>query len=270
MADHFYGRIQVPERPATLLRLHQHKGGTLKEVTHEPKVAVLDQEDLFAQGIYTSRIVQGAKDVTALGDCVFNAFMAACSNALIEDQFIELTQAASYADTKSVEIEAIRLYDWVSHATGTPATEWPPTDCGSSGLAVNEYAIEKGIVTSEKVASHTAEAIVSLLQDTGVMVGQPFLNAWETPAPNGFVDGNGSAAVLESQIRQGVAGGHETYICQVAVLHLTETGKVTAEKTVLRVRNSWSRNWGHTGSYYIHLSTYLALAPYCDFRQIVA
>ena len=68
---------------------------------------------------------------------------------------------------------------------------------------------------SGDLIAHGADNICSLLQTGGLLVGQPFLNAWMTPNAQGFIDGNGSASELEAQIRQGVAGGHETFLSAI-------------------------------------------------------
>ena len=262
-----YGRYHVPESPSALLRLHLHTGAALKEVTHEPKVGVLDQEDLFAQGIYVSRLIKGAKDVDALGSCTANATMSAVSNILPEDEFLTFATASAYDDVVNVEEGAILFYSKCTQQTGTPQTEYPPTDCGSSGPYIVEELQHLGIVKTDTMA-HGATNLVSLLQNDGVLMGSPWLNAWETPV-HGVIDGDGSPAALDAALRSGVAGGHETYLSAIEKLELTETGRVVPEETILRGRNSWSRSWGDNGSYYVHLSTLVAIAGYCDWRALV-
>jgi hypothetical protein len=43
---------------------------------------------------------------------------------------------------------------------------------------------------------------------------------------------------------------------------------VIPDKTIVRFRNSWTEGWGDHGSYRAHLSTYIALGAYCDFRRL--
>src|SRR5579862_8135248 len=140
-----FGRLQVPETPETLKLLHVHDFSTpLKEVEHPPKVAVLDQEDLLAQGIDTSQIVPGAQKVDALGTCTAQATMAKLSSFLTPVQFAELiTQLTGinedtfgsnvFADAVTVEKAAIVFYHRETWQTGDPSQEWPPIDCGSAG-----------------------------------------------------------------------------------------------------------------------------------------
>jgi hypothetical protein len=264
-----FGQYHVAEAPSAMLAIHQYKGAELKEVDHEPKIDVLDQEDFATQDIDTSVIVPGAPKVDALGNCVLNAGTSGLSNVLDEAAFLAATGCKSYADTRGGEIFAIKSYHGCTDQTGTPAQEWPPTDCGSSGPYLVEYYKGLKLISGQKIASG-AQNLVSLLQSGGICEGGPFLNAWEEPGANAMVDGNGSASELEAQIQQGVAGGHETYISAIEKLVLSATGTVEPEKTILRVRNSWSKAWGDSGSFRIHLSTLVALGRYFDFRQFVA
>lgn len=273
-----YGRIQVAEPPSALARLHIHDGAELREVDHEPKVAVIDQQNLLEQGIRVSQFIPGARDVDALGSCTCNALTAALSNLLPEVRFNEVLGAlvgdhaagpAGFDDAIGAERGAIALYHQITDQTGDPATEWPPTDCGSSGPYLYQYAQHAGWAKTERIA-HGAQSIVSLLQTDGVLQGTPFFYAWEEPDAHGFVDGNGTVADLMAAIRSGVAGGHETYISAIEKLTVSQTGQVIPEQTVLRVRNSWGPAYGDHGSFRIHLSTLVWLGGQCDFRQLVA
>ena len=265
-----YGRFQAPEPPSALACLVTHDGTTeLKTVDWEPKVAVLDQQDLIAQGIFVDTFIPGAQRVNALGSCTANATTAAYSNITSETEFMRVTGATSFADAVGAEKWAITFYHICTDQTGDPSQEWPPTDCGSSGpFIVSELTTLKLISTAN--IAHGADNLCYLLQSGGVLQGTPFLYAWEEPGPDHFVDGDGSYATLQSQLRQGVAGGHETYISAIEKITVLPTGHVDPFNTVLRVRNSWSKSWGDSGSFYIHLSTLVALGSYCDFRQIVA
>jgi len=266
-----YGRFQVAEPHAYLLCLHTHQGGPLNEVDHEPKVSVLDQEDLIAQGIDTSVLIKGAQKVDALGSCTANGFTAAWSNIADPGVWRALVQPASeqafYTDTKAAEEFAIGFYHRCTDQTGSPAQEWPPTDCGSSGPYIVQEAVTEKLIAGCQIAN-TAQDIVSLMQTSGLVVGQPWFNSWEEPDANGFIDGDGSAAALEAALQSGVAGGHETFWSAIEHLALSATGQVVPEQTIIRGRNSWSANWGDHGSYRFHLSTYMAIASHCDFRAL--
>jgi hypothetical protein len=266
-----FGRYQAVDPPSALRSLHWHDGTTqLKEIDHEPNVAVLDQEDLLAQGIHVSQFIPGAKDVDALGSCTANATVGHTSTVLSEQAWLAFTGASSYTDTVGAEKGAITFYHRTTDQTGDPSQEWPPTDCGSSGPFIYSELVRLGLAKGQRIA-HGADNIVSVLQLGSVLIGQPFLNAWMDPGVDGMIDGNGSAATIESQIQQGVAGGHETVISAVEKLVLLPTGLVDPTKTIIRLRNSWDASWGDSGSYRAHLSTFAVyLGSQCDFRQIIA
>ncbi|HEX5347862.1 MAG TPA: hypothetical protein VFW64_12310 [Pseudonocardiaceae bacterium] len=264
-----YGRYQVAEPLSALLRTHVHDGRPLREVDWEPKVGVLDQSDLLAQSIRCSEFIPGATDPDALGSCTANGTTSALSNLLDEQDFLNLVGAPTYADVVAAEKWAISFYHQCSDQTGDPSQEWPPTDCGSSGPYIVSELKALNLAAGDRIA-HGADSIVSLMQDGGLLIGSPWLNDWEEPNSAGFIDGDGSVATLQQQIKDGVAGGHETFLSAVERLALTETGRVIPERTVLRGRNSWSARWGDHGSYRVYLSTLVALGQYCDFRLLVA
>lgn len=273
-----YGRIQVPETPEALCSLHVRDFATpLKAVAHPPKVGVLDQEDLIAQGIDTSVLVPGAQKVDALGSCTANATTAKLSSFLTEEEWIAfirnmggwVTPAADaiYTDVVAAEMAAIGFYHRCTDQTGQPDQEWPPTDCGSSGPYIVELLQSLGLCSGASIASG-ADNIVSLLQQGSLLMGSPFLNVWEEPGPAGMIDGNGSAATLQSQLAQGVAGAHETLMYAIEKLALLPTGHVDAANTILLHRNSWDNSWGDGGDFRSHLSTWVALGGQVDLRLL--
>jgi hypothetical protein len=264
-----YGQFHTPEPPSSLRSLHLHDGKELTTSTFEPRNGVLDQEDLFAQGIDTSELIPGAQKVDALGSCTANATMSALSLVLAEADYLGYCKARSYDQVVNIEEAAIRFYHACTDQTGTSGKEWPPTDCGSSGPTIVKELLTQKLISGQKIASAGTD-LVSLLQTNGVLQGTPFFNAWEEPDNSGFVDGDGSADALQAAIQSGVAGGHETFLFGVEKIKLLATGNVTAGRTVLTVRNSWGSSWGDAGNFRIHLSTLVMLGRYCDFRSLVA
>jgi hypothetical protein len=163
---------------------------------------------------------------------------------------------------------AILLYHLVTDQTGNPASEWPPTDCGSSGYYVCTELEKQGLASTYRTGSGVLGAL-SLLQSGTVMQGLPWFESWFQPDADGFVDGDGSVDALMAALDSGVAGGHETLQTGIPQLALTSAGTVNLEATVIRVRNSWSPAWGPLGGdYLIHASTLDYLAQYADFKQV--
>jgi hypothetical protein len=265
-----FGRYHVAE-PFRPDRMHFHLGGDLKEVDHEPLVPVLDQEDLISQGIDTATLIPGAQQVNALGSCTCNAGTVSLAERLASAHGGPGSLAhygLSTTDAVRDEEFAIVEYHNVTRQTGEPSTEWPPTDCGSSGYYVCTEFERQGFISSFKSANGMTN-LVSLLQAGTVIQGTPWFNAWMEPDNGGFIDGDGSADTLIRAIQSGVAGGHETCITAVEKLSVDLLGRVDADQTVVRVRNSWSSSWGDSGSFRLHLSTLEYLTGHVDFKQFV-
>ena len=274
-----FGRLQSVA-PLQLHRLHVHDGAPLQEVMHDIPLPVLDQEDLLAQGIDTSVLVPGAAKVDALGSCTCNAGtahlaerMAAAGREVVGLGSMNESGAASVVldlrqpDAKTAEEFAIVLYHAVTDQTGDPASEWPPTDCGSSGYYVCTEMEQARFATIWKTASGVLGAL-SLLQSSTVMQGLPWFKSWFEPDSQGFVDGDGSIDALEAAIASGVAGGHETLQRGIPQLAQTASGHVDLQNTVIQVRNSWSASFGIAGDYLLHASTLDYLSQYADFKTI--
>jgi hypothetical protein len=261
-----YGRIAVAEPPSSLARTHWHAGGELKVVSHPPTIPPLDQQDLEAQGIDTATLIPGARKVDALGSCVANATTACLSATLPEGSLSALgIGSGAVAD----EEFAIRLYHNLTMLTGNPSTEWPPDDTGSSGLFVCQYLESHDVISGHRIA-HGPESILSLMQQGPLIAGQPFLNAWEEPGSDHFIDGDGSLETLARDIAGGVAGGHETCLYSIEDIGYDDYGAVDLFRTVLRFRNSWGSSWNDRGDGLVHLSAFVALGNYCDFRLLIA
>jgi hypothetical protein len=250
------GRHQVLDA-RSLEWLHEHTGSVLKPAAHAPRIPVLDQEDLLAQGIAVSAVVAGAKDVDALGSCTGNAGAAAVSVLLNDDQARQAGLDVSSA--KGAEEFAIGLY---AQATGLDDADgvFPPDDSGSSGLGIAKALKRRGLVGHYRHAT-TATAVASLLQTGPVLLGTPWPKAWFEPDRYGFVDGGDWAS-------SPVAGGHE--ICVIALEQVVQdhAGRVEPESTVIRFRNSWSTSWGDQGDGLMTLATYQLLRRYIDALQL--
>jgi len=271
-----FGQFAVAE-PLRFDLLAFHDDTPLKEVEHDIPIPVLDQEDLHKQGIDVTKLVPGAADTDALGSCTCNTGTAhiaerwaAAGKDLSGLKLTGGTGAITMSATGSTADEefAILLYHLVTDQTGVPSQEWPPTDCGSNGLYVCQELIARGFAASYKSASNVT-ADITLLQSGSVMQGGPWFNSWMTPDSNGFVDGDGSYEAMRAALNSGVAGGHETLQHAIPQLALASNGSVDLANTVIKVRNSWSNQFGLNGDYLLHASTLNYLLKYYDFKAVV-
>jgi hypothetical protein len=275
-----YGRFQAAESPSALLDLHlTPPGATLKEVDHETPLGVLDQSDLIKQGIHCSRFIPGCRtDPPALGSCTANATLEALARLLPLSAFLSVCKRLinstyanppkGYTDVVGAERAAIAFYHVCTAQTNDPSQEWPPTDCGSSGPYIVSELQRLGVISGQRIA-HSGEDLISLLQADCVLMGSPWFFAWEEPDAQGFIDGDGSSSALEACIRSGVAGGHETTLVAIEKLTLLPTGHVDPRRTVLRIRNHWTKPWGDEGCCRVRLSTLNAIGGSTDYRQLV-
>lgn len=240
--------------------LHRHDPSKrLHKVRHEIPIPILDQGDLDTQGIDTSRLVPGALRVTSLGSCTANAGTGALAWLLGAARLAEVGLSAT--DPVVCEKYAIRLYHEET-AADEFAAEWPPDDTGSSGLGIARALKARGLVGSY-VHATTADDLVSLLQAGPVLLGVPWFEDWFRPNADGFVD-SGKWAISK------LAGGHEILAIGVDEVAQDAAGHVIPEKTVIRLRNSWSTGWGLAGEFRMRLSTYVALRPHIDAIQLRA
>jgi hypothetical protein len=270
-----FGQFAVAE-PLRFDLLAFHDDTPLKEVEHDIPIPVLDQEDLHQQGIDVTKLVPGAADTDALGSCTCNTGTAhiaerwaAAGKDLGGLKLTGGTGAITMSATNGTADEefAILLYHLVTDQTGVPSQEWPPTDCGSNGLYVCQELIAQGFAVSYKSASNVT-ADIALLQSGSVMQGGPWFS-WMKPDSNGFVDGDGSYEAMRAAVNSGVAGGHETLQHGIPQLGLASDGSVDLANTVIKVRNSWSTQFGLNGDYLLHASTLNYLLKYYDFKAVV-
>lgn len=259
-----FGRVHRAE-PFRAETAHFYKAGTaLRETSWPIPLPVLDQEDLLSQGIDTSALVKGAQKVDALGSCTANATTASLA-ALYHAAHRPLPMPS---DAVGAEEYAIKFYAACTHQTGQTSEEWPPTDCGSTGEACCTE-LEKQSLIGSRLSAGNATGMLSLLQHRSVIQGTPWFYSWMSPDSQGYIDGDGSSDALEEAILSGVAGGHETCIWKIEQLAQASNGSIDLQKTVLRVRNSWSDAFALEGDFLIHASTLDYLAGYVDFKAFV-
>jgi hypothetical protein len=263
-----FGRYQVSE-PFHFGRLHMHADDApLAEISWPIPIPTLDQEDLLSQGVRVSQIVKGAKDVDALGSCTANASMASLAER-VTAAGKPLSAAGLSGNAVADEERAIAFYHADTMQTGDPSQEFPPVDCGSTGLYCCRELIREKLIADYQTGTG-ALSLLSMLQKGSVIQGTVWFEAWMNQDADGFIDGDGSYDALEAAAASGVAGGHETCVHQVVQLAQTSAGAVDLQNTVVQVRNSWSPSWGVLGGdFRLHASTLQMLSQYVDYKQFV-
>ncbi|MFD8384250.1 hypothetical protein ACFV2X_38000 [Streptomyces sp. NPDC059679] len=251
------GRHQVLD-PRSLAYRRPYTGEPIRATAWEPRIPVLDQQRLLAQGIHTSRMFDGVDDVDALGSCTGNAGTALLSVLLDKKQ----AEAAGLDTSSAREAEefAIRLYAEATVADAWMDYTWPSQDCGSSGLGVAKVLHHRGLIDQYGHAT-TAHELCRDLQTGPVLMGMPWRDAFFEPDQDGFIDHDPNWAA------SGDAGGHEVCITALEDVALDEHCHLMPEHTVLRFVNSWGPSWGDHGSGRLYLTTYLALRHEIDLCQ---
>lgn len=139
------------------------------------------------------------------------------------------------------------------YRTAQTLDEWPGTDYeGTSVLAGCKAVIKLGFVGEYRWAFTIEDVCKSLVEIGPVVFGTDWLNSMFNPRPSGL---------LEVDPSSGVAGGHAYFCRGVAVSH---DGKNTwlggkepiRDVPLLRVRNSWGRQWGNDGECLIWADDY--------------
>jgi hypothetical protein len=243
--------------PRSLAYRRRYQGEPIKPVEWAPKIPVLDQQDLLAQGIRTSELAEGVDDVDALGSCTANSATALISILHTADELA--TAGLDVTDPGAAEKWAIGLYSDATHRDQWHDQAWPSQDCGSSGLGVAKALRHRGLIDQYGHAT-TAEELCRDLQNGPVLMGTVWMDSFFSPDADGFIDADPDWASST------VVGGHEVCLTALEDVSFKPDGTL-ADTTVLRFVNSWTGTWGDQGSGRLRLSTYRALRSDIDCTQ---
>ncbi|MEU8682972.1 hypothetical protein [Streptomyces sp. NPDC048611] len=250
------GRHRVLD-PRSLAYRRPYTGETIRTVEWAPRVPVLDQQHLLAQGIRTSELFDGVDDVDALGSCTANA-ATACLSVLLSHEAC-MVAGLDTTDAVAAERFAIALYADATTADEWLDYTWPSADCGSSGLGVTKALRRRGLIDQYGHAT-TAEELCVLLQTGPVLMGMEWHDAFFSPV---------SSLALLDEIpdwrKSPVVGGHEVLITALESVAQVE-GEFSYEHTILRCRNSWG-SWGDNGSFRLSLALLQELRSGIDLIQ---
>jgi len=270
-----FGQHPAPEREMLEAPVTPLANTQLKVVRWTPPIPILDQEDLLAQGIHTSKFIPRCQtDSDALGSCTANATTASLAERWVaagkslEDAALtsEGQTFALAGDSVTDEEFAITFYNQTTETYGGIGGNWPPNDEGSSGIFCCDELEKHGLIRGHKSAS-SIEGLLTLLQEGTVIVGGPWYNSMMSPDPKGFIDGDGSPEAIRDVLDSGIAGGHERCVCAIVELVLTPEGQIDFQKTILEDRNSWDPSWGLKGSYRYHASFLKATLDQTDWKS---
>lgn len=245
--------------PRSLAYRRRYTGEPIHPVEWTPKAPVLDQQNLLAQGIRTSQLVEGVDDVDALGSCTAQAATALISVLHTADHLADA--GLDVTDATAAETWAIGLYSDATHRDQWHDTAWPDQDCGSSGLGAAKALRGRGLIDQYGHAT-TAEELCRDLQTGPVLMGLPWHEAFFQPT--------GTHALLDDIAGwqdSPVAGGHE--VCITALEHVTYRPDCDLDyaRTILRARNSWGASWADAGEFRLSLALYQALRSEVDLVQ---
>ncbi|MEU1327261.1 hypothetical protein [Streptomyces microflavus] len=244
--------------PRSLAYRRPYDGQPLRPTAWEPRIPVLDQRNLIAQGILTSASYGLESDVDALASCTGQAATALLSILLTPEQ---ATGAGLHTGSAvAAQHFAIGLYADATAADRWLEHTWPTHDTGSSGLGVAKAMHARGLIDQYGHAT-TAEELCTLLQTGPVLLGLPWCAAFtDTTDRHGFVDADPGWATSPLE------GGHE--VCVTALEDVAQVdGQLDPDHTVLRFRNSYGPSWGDHGDGRLRLSTYLAIRAQADVIQ---
>ncbi|KFG02574.1 hypothetical protein IQ62_01210 [Streptomyces scabiei] len=244
--------------PRSLAYRRRYDGQRLYPTAWEPRLPVLNQQNLTAQGIRLSAEYGLEHDTDALASCTGNAATALISTLLNPEQCT--AAGLDTRDAAAAQRFAIDLYAQATRMDQWHDDQWPHTDCGSSGLGVAKALRSRGLIDQYGHATTAAE-LCTLLQTGPVLMGLPWYSDFtQTADRDGFID------AVPGWMGSPLEGGHEVCVTALEAV-VVDDGQLLPEHTVLRFRNSWGSGWGDHGEGRLRLSTYLALRDQIDVCQ---
>lgn len=184
-----------------------------------------------------------------LGSCTANAGTGALGTQPFYDA---AGQDVLPKGATAAEKFAVALYSDATDADGYPG-KYPPSDTGSSGLAVCKVLKRRGTITGYRWA-RSPYGFLRLLQDGPVLQGMPWYAAFYEPDRNGFIDADDRWPSSEC------VGGHEVEAIGV------ELDSRDAFDSVITYVNSWGTRWGDHGKFRMRLRSYERLSG-VDLKQ---
>lgn len=236
-----------------------YAGETIKAAEWTPKVPVLDQEDLLAQGIHTSQMFSGVEDTDALGSCTGNSGTELVS--ILHDAGTLKTAGLDVTDAVAAEKWAIGLYSDGTHRDEWNDAAYPSQDCGSSGLGIAKALRSRGLID---LYGH-ATTVLEFARDLGkgpFLMGTVWYQAWFEPVTTSALLDD-----IKGWEKSPVAGGHEICVTALEDVRFDASGDLDLQRTIIRLRNHWTRSWGDEGEFRMSLALYQKLRQNIDLIQ---
>ena len=169
-------------------------------------------------------------DQGSLGSCTGNALAQ-----WLNTDFARINPRRSQPPAVLTEDDAVRLYSRATRLDAIPG-QYPPTDTGSSGLAVCKAGRALGYLSGYRWAFGFT-AMLMALQISPVIVGTHWYEGMFTPDADNILDTGGP-----------LVGGHEYLILGA------DTGS-----QLITMLNSWGPDWGRDGRAYIRFADFAML-----------
>ncbi|WUH94539.1 hypothetical protein OG900_33285 [Streptomyces sp. NBC_00433] len=184
-------------------------------------------EDLVPS-TYTSAVHQvciPVLDQGDLGSCTGNAAEAFAGTDPVYFSIPDSVTARPTGDPAVDEKQAVALYS-AATALDNVRGNYPPTDTGSTGLAVAKAAQKAGLISGYQHA-FTLDTALKALTASPLIVGVNWYEGFDNPDANGLAKISGS-----------VRGGHEFLLYGI-----------NAEQRIVMARNSWGVSFGVAGCF---------------------
>ncbi|MFI2184625.1 C1 family peptidase [Streptomyces sioyaensis] len=206
-----------------------HHGGRLgRHVEHDPRSRAYALSEDLLPSAYTSAthaVRIPVLDQGNVGSCTGNAAEALTGSDPLYDAIPSTVTARPTGDATADERQAVALYAAATRLDSIQGV-YPPTDTGSTGLAVAKAVQKAGLISGYQHALSLDSALKALTA-APLIVGVNWYEGFDTPNTAGLVKATGS-----------VRGGHEFLLY----------GIDASAKTVL-ARNSWGTEWGADGCF---------------------
>lgn len=195
-----------------------------RHVAHDPRSRNYAVQELVKLRSVRHRSRIGILDQGQLGSCTGNAAVKCISHT----GFWPKASTVLTADLGADEEYAVGVYSDATRVDDVRGT-YPPTDTGSSGLAVAKVLQRRGLIAGYQHA-FSLEAALSAITKQTVIVGIPWYSGMFDPDADGFIYPTGQ-----------VEGGHEICVDEINV-----AGRY------IEFPNSWGTSWGRKGRARIH------------------